>query len=65
MVAKFLDLDRDGHLHFQTMEKSMGYRFAPKYNHAPRKDCICHFYAIFAGPQFVETQKFCYHGNET
>ena len=40
MVAKFLDLGRDGHLHFQTMEKSMGYRFAPKYNHVPRKDCI-------------------------
>ena len=23
------------------------------------------FYAIFAGPRFVEVQKFCYHGNAT
>ena len=23
------------------------------------------FFAIYAGPQFVEIQKFCYHGNMT
>ena len=35
VVAKFLDLDRDGHLHCRTMEKkSMDYRFAPEYNRA-------------------------------
>ena len=45
----------------------MGYRFVP--------ECVMtrvviyvvfsFFFAIYAGPQFVEIQKFCYHGNMT
>ena len=56
-------LDRDGHLHCRTMEKSMG----------KGKSCIsisplfvCFFFpVILEGPQFVEIQKCCYHGNVT
>ena len=71
VVTKFLDLDRDGHLHCRTMEKkSMDYRFAPEYNRAQRLR-RCQFFfrflfsAIFAGSRFFEVQKFCYHGNVT
>ena len=37
----------------------MGYRFAAEYNHAQERLYTCHFYAIFAGPLFVEIQKYC------
>ena len=38
----------------------MGYRFAAEYNHAQERLYTCHFYAIFAGPRFVEIQKYCF-----
>ena len=43
----------------------MGYRFAPENNHAQEGLYICYFYAMFAGPRFIEIQKFCHHGNVT
>ena len=59
-VAKILvlnnPLDRDGHLHCP-----MGYRFVPKCNRA-KESHTCQFFSffspIFAGPRFVEIQKF-------
>ena len=48
MVAKFLDLDRDGHLHCRIDgKKSMGYRFAPEFNHAQERLYTCHFFRFF------------------
>ena len=38
----------------------MGYRFAAEYNHAQERLYTCHFYAILAGPRFVEIQKYCF-----
>ena len=47
VVAKFLDLDRDGHLHCRTMEKkSMDYRFAPEYNRAQRLRRCQFFFSV-------------------
>ena len=40
MVAKFLDLDRDGHLHFQTMEETYGLLFCLLSTNMHRKDFI-------------------------
>ena len=44
---------------------SMGYAFAPEFDHAQERLHTCHFYAIFVGLRFVVIQKFCYHGNLT
>ena len=48
-------------------KKSMGYRFVPEGNHAQEVMRVNFFVfsAIFAGPRFVENQKFCCHGNVT
>ena len=47
VVAKFLDLDRDGHLHCRTMEKkSIDYRFAPEYNRAQRLRRYQFFFSV-------------------
>ena len=45
----------------------MGYRFVPQFLDATmyRKVMHVNLLLIFAGPRFVETQKFCYHGNVT
>ena len=40
MVAEFLDLDRDGHLHFQTMEEKYGLLFCLLSTNMHRKDFI-------------------------
>ena len=40
--------------------------FILKSNNAQKKNFCCFFFpTILAGPQFVETQKFCYHGSVT
>ena len=47
-------------------KKSMGYCFVPECNHAQEShtcEFFLNFFPIFAGPRFVEIQKFCYHGN--
>ena len=45
-------------------KKSMGYHFVPESSQA-QESHTCQFFrffsAIFSGPQFVETQIFCYH----
>ena len=48
-------------------KKSMGYRSVPECNHEiyTRQFFRFFFPAIFAGPRFVEIQKFCYHYNVT
>ena len=39
--------------------------FIPKRNNAQKNFFVVFFPTILAGPQFVETQKFCYHGSVT
>ena len=36
-----------------------------KCNNAQKEKIVVFFPTILAGPQFVETQKFCYHGSVT
>ena len=67
---KFLDLnnlDRDHHLHCRMMEGKCGLLFCSEAKHALESHTcqfsFTFFFAIFAGPQFVEIQKFCYHSN--
>ena len=45
----------------------MGYRLVPQFPDATMHRKVMHvnLLIIFAGPRFVETQKFCYHGNVT
>ena len=48
-------------LHFQTMEEKYGLPFCRWVQyHAQERLYTCHFYAIFAGPRFVEIQKYCF-----
>ena len=59
-------LDRDGPFSIvQRWKKRMGYRFVPECNHVHESQTCQFFSAIFAGPQFVGIQTFCYHGNVT
>ena len=44
------------------MEEKYGLPFCSECNHALESH-TCQSFAIFAGPQFVETLKCCYHGN--
>ena len=61
-------LDRDGHLHCRTMEKTMGYRLVSVCNLAQESHTwqlsrffFCHIYRT----KVVEIQEFRYHGNVT
>ena len=67
-VLALNNLDRDHHLHCRMMEGKFGLLFCSEANHALESHTsqffLLHFFfAIFAGPQFVEIQKFCYHSN--
>ena len=57
-------LDRDGHLDCQTIKERYGLPFFPECNNAEKRH-TCQFFpffpVIFAGPQFVELQKFSDH----
>ena len=61
-------LDRDGHLHCQTIKEKHGLPFCSWVQSGtgkPYMSMFSFFSAIFAGPRFVENQKFGYHGNVT
>ena len=75
MVARFMDisiifLDRDSHLHCQTIEEKYGRLFCSRVQSCTGKSymsilSLFSFSVIFAGARFVAIQKFCYHGKVT
>ena len=73
MAAKFLDristifLEGDSHFYFWTMEEKIELPFCSWMQPYTWKLFVIFFVftAIFAGPQFVEIQNFCYDGNTT
>ena len=68
MVTKFVDLNNTFLTELaiwvnKQLKKSLGYcRFVPKWNHVQESHTCQFFFATFAGPWFVEMQKFCYKG---
>ena len=71
VVAKFLDLDRDGICIVERWKRKV-WTTVLLLSTIVHRDCVdvnfffrFLFSAIFVGSWFVEVQKFCYHGNVT
>ena len=65
-ISTIIFLDRHGWpCIVKWWKENTSHPFIPKRNNAQKIFCCCFFPTILAGPRFVETQKFCYHGSVT